>query len=1504
MRASDDSHVFDIAIVGIAARLPGARDFREFWDNLSCGRECIRFFSEEELVRRGVSTAMRNDPGFVNARPCIDDIDKFAATFFACSPREAALMDPQHRLFLECAWQALEDAGYPPRHVAGRVGVFACCGMNTYLLQNIAKSREVDDPFRVLIANDKDFLATRVSYKLNLTGPSITAQTGCSSALTAVCLAVQSLLTFQCDCALAGGAALQVPQNTGYLFEKGGIASPDGHCRPFSRDANGTIFGDGVGAIVLKRLADAQRDRDAIYACIRSAAINNDGSAKAGYTAPSVKGQVDAILGALSLARLSAEAISYVEAHGTATELGDAAELSALTQAFRQTTDRNLFCALGSVKGNVGHLDVVAGIVGLIKTALMLKFRQLVPSINCAQATQSSALDGTPFYVNTTTATWSHESEILRAGVSSFGIGGTNVHLILEEAPALQLQGCDNSVQIIPVSAEIPASLSVISTKMGDHLRTTSAPLGDIAYTLQLGREALRYRTAVIARESSEAADALMTQDASTTFSGVASRNVRLCFMYPGGGGQHFHMGRELYHQVKVYKEVFDECAEIVLNRFGIDLRKYTFCATNGVAAAADLAKPEIGLPALFATEYALTEYVRSIGVHPTAMVGHSVGEYVAACVAGVFSVSDAIRLVALRGQLFGKLPTGGMIAVSLSEDAIKGKRWSDLSIAAINGKANCVLSGTPEAIARCIRDLERDDVDYRQLHIDVAAHSGMVEQIIEPYREALLSIRMRPPALPFVSNVTGRYITPDEACDPEYWCRQLRATVRFADCIDTLREDNNAVFVEMGPGRGLSSLIAANAMTEKKNVIRTMPHPQEQSDQLRVLAAALAQMWTLGIPIDWREYQKGRERHRVSLPAYPFEAEGTRHWILPCNGPAEIASGALDSLDCYIPSWKKTGPVYAREDEKDAIWVIIGGPLGLIRNLKREIWRLEPRLVIEMRAPGPEQAMPPSDETPSFIVQDLQALASLLDSHRDQKINLLNLVNVGPEGFEEATCPLEKLMSLAKVVMDRKQYVNIINICQLSVDVSGSEVINLERSLLPSASKVISQELKNTACKSIDIDAQCIGDTLGNLYRQLVAECTLQGGDSIVAYRGTQRWVRCFERLNLEPLPKPAASFKPGVYILLGGLGKLGRILAHSLASPGTTLVFGSRHALEMAQDGLQGPLHATHASDAFLSGLDASGCNVLTYPLDVADEEQVRRVFADVEKRCGSITGVFHLAGVTGESALRLVTDSTGDDLRSQRYAKIGGCKVLQKVLADHSSDFCTLFSSTATCFGGIGLFAYAAANSFLDTCAAHQRNTRTIWQSINWDGWVEAGQFTVLQRATRLDEDSIPSTEAIRTLQTLISKGIGGQVLVSKREPQLRMASGPPESDIYVKDEHNLRGSETVSASYAVPKTRLERELASIWAEVLGREAVGVRDNLFDLGADSLIALRILSKMRTKLKTDLGVTALFEAPTIETLAEFISGQSVDQGLRSNRGRDRGRIRREKRAHKALEI
>jgi amino acid adenylation domain-containing protein/non-ribosomal peptide synthase protein (TIGR01720 family) len=1194
MANESTSGLSPIAIVGMACRFPGAASVEQFWSNLSSGVESVSLFTDRELLDAGVDrdTSMRRD--YVRAGAVLEDVEMFAASFFGISPREADVMNPQHRIFLECAWEAVERAGCDPARYHGRIGVFAGAGTNAYLLRNVygnIGALQAVDPYTITTGNDKDFVPTRVSYLLGLTGPSVAINTACSTSLVAVHMACLSLWSYESDMVLAGGVTIQTPQREGYLYVPGGIRSADGHCRPFDASAQGTTNGSGAGIVVLKRLEDAQADGDVIHAVIRGSAIGNDGADKVGFTAPSVDGQAETIAGAYTLAGVDAATITYVEAHGTATALGDPIEIAALAQAMNRGSRRTRSCAIGSVKSNIGHLDAAAGVAGLIKTALSLEHRELAPSLHFATPNPRIDFAAGPFHVNAQRTPWEADATPRRAGVSSFGIGGTNAHVLVEEAPPpLPRAGESRPFELLPISAKSQTALAAAVTRLGDHLSAHGdLALGDVACTLQLGRKAFEHRAFAVARNVEAAAAALGSGACART---QATDGCRVIFMFPGQGAQHAGMGATLRASEPVFREHVERGLALLDPRRRAEIDRL-LSDEPGDAADARLRDTELAQPALFLVEYALAQLWLSWGVQPAAMIGHSVGEFVAACLAGVLSFEDAVRLVAERGRLMQSMPAGAMLAVDLPESELRPLLGDEVSVAAVNAPGRSVASGPVAAIASLAERLEHAGVATRQLETSHAFHSSMMEPAARQFEAFVAICTLNAPDRSILSSKTGRELTVEEATSPAYWGRQLRETVRFADGVSQLLNDRPAVFLELGPGRTLSGFIRAHAARDAQRhvVCESMAHPRQETASERHLMNALGSAWAAGADVDWAAYQRGRDGRRVILPAYPFER--TRHWLdAPRDPPRALAPGSSsltsspDGLSA--PTWRRAAlPLVLTAAIEPTMRVVIFRPAdgALVPHADA--------LADELGARGCDVTI----VTPAATFSRGERSFELDASKRDDYVRLFRALAAEgglPHRVLHAWAGADETGSFYSLIFVAQALAASDGqwACDVTVMTSGQHQVAGDETLEPGTAltrgpvHVLPQEYPQLRLRSIDVEARTDR-------RMLLAEIARDTDERDVAIRGRYRWTPTIEPLASQPGGPSPWLREGGVYWITGGFGGVGGHLARHLAERyGAKVALSGRRRPERfdleAESDRIGSLLRTHQDSFGVLGID----------------------------------------------------------------------------------------------------------------------------------------------------------------------------------------------------------------------------------------------------------------------------------------------------------------------------
>ncbi|WP_392535260.1 SDR family NAD(P)-dependent oxidoreductase [Nostoc sp. C117] len=1513
----------EIAIIGISCRLPQAKNIDEFWHNLREGVECISFFNSQELVSSGVDPELLNNTNYVRANSVLSDIDMFDAFFFDISAREAETIDPQHRLFLEQAWEAIENAGYDPQTYKGSIGVYAGSGINTYLLNNLYKkfdtSKPIDDyKYRLLIGNDKDFLSTRVSYQLNLKGPSINVQTACSTSLVAVHLASQSLLNGECDIALAGGVAVRVPQKTGYLYQEGMIFSPDGHCRAFDAKAAGTIGGSGVGLVVLKRLEDAIADGDFIHAIIKGSAINNDGALKVGYTAPSVDGQSAVILEAQTVAGIAPETITYMEAHGTGTPLGDPIEITALTQAFSTNTQNKGFCAIGSVKTNLGHLDVAAGVAGLIKTVLALKHQQIPPSLHFESPNPKIDFANSPFYVNTELLEWETKSTPRRAGVSSFGIGGTNAHVVLEEAPPQQPSGKCRPYQLLVISAKTSSALEVAIANLSAHLQQhPELNLADVAYTLSKGRKAFDYRRMLVCQDIAQT-QRLLSEVEASEFHESGDRSI--IFMFSGQGSQYVNMGRELYQLEPTFQEQVDKCAEILQPHLGLDLRHILYPNSEQTELATQqLQQTALAQPALFVIEYSLAQLWLEWGIRPVAMIGHSIGEYVAATIARVFSLEDALAVVATRGKLMQQMPTGSMLAVPLTEQQVQPLLGQQFSLAAVNNLSSCVISGPTSAIEALQQQLAIQGIDTQPLFTSHAFHSAMMEPVVQKFTQRLQQVNLQPPQIPYISNLTGTWITADEATNPDYWAQHLRQTVRFAEGLEKLLQEPAQILLEVGPGWTLSKLTKQHPNKDPEQVVLTsLRHPRAPQSDLELLLNTLGHLWLNGAQVDWAGFYAHEQRYRLPLPTYPFERQ--RYWIEPENPsslPIEQKTPALldKKLDVadwfYIPSWKSSVIPKAShlEISQSGCWLVFADECGIGSELLKRLPVAKEDVVIVRLGEKFSCNSRPGQHLYTINPQNLNDYEALLNElwilnkipHKILHLWSITKNDRAPSEIEffEKTQNLGfySLLFLAQA-LGKQHLDDSVEICVLSSNmqlVTGEELLCPEKATVLGLCLVISQEYPHITCQSIDITMPVShGWQEEKLINSILSELVTKSADPIVAYRGHRRWLQTFEPVRLEaPVQDRPELRKQGVYLITGGLGNIGLVLAEYLAKTVQARLILIGRSPFPARVAWQQWLDSHDTQDKIsqqickILALEAHGAKVIVQSADVANLEQMQSAIASACEIFGEINGVIHAAGLVENKYFKDIQQIEKAECEQQFHAKIHGLFVLQKILQGKALDFALLTSSLSSVLGGLGFAAYSAANMFMDAFAHKCIQANLLpWFSLNWDGWrIPAEKENARFRAT-LAEGAIAPDEGIEVFKRILSNTYP-QVVVSTTDLKARINQ-------WVKPEpfKNTESANKVATTsphsrpnlkneYIAPKNEIEQAIAEVWQELLGINEVGRYDNFFELGGDSLLIVQVRSKLQKRLNINFSINDAFEHSTISALGQYLSKDQIKESV-----------------------
>jgi acyl transferase domain-containing protein len=1503
-----------IAIIGLAGRFPDARNLDDFWRNIRAGVESLDLLGEPELDAAGVPESLRSNPDFVRKGTTLEGAELFDAKFFGLSPREAQIIDPQQRVFLECAWEALEHAGYAAGTIDKTVGVYAGSSINTYLFAQILRNpalMEAVGGYQLMLGNDKDFLCTRVSYKLDLRGPSMSVQTACSTSLVAVEVACRALQTNQCDMALAGGVSLNFPQQAGYLYQSGMIFSPDGHCRPFDAAAGGTRAGAGAGVVILKRLADALADRDTIHAVIRGAAINNDGAGKAGYTAPSIDGQAAVIAAAQALAQVHPRSISYVEAHGTATPLGDPIEIAALTRAFRAATSDTGFCRLGSLKANLGHLDAAAGVASLIKTVLALRHKEYPPLANFRSPNPQLNLEHSPFTASAEACAWPRGDAPRRAGVSSFGIGGTNAHVVLEEAPDAVSVASPRDQHLLVLSARTETALEQATANLAGCLEAQpNVALSDVAWTLQAGRKPFAHRRVVVAHDAAHAAQVLRRPGQAPVLSAVHEGGTRpVVFLFSGQGSQHAGMGAALYDTEPHYRDAIDRCAALMEPHLGLDIRTIIF-SNDGACLINETRYTQ---PALFCTEYALATLWMQWGITPHAMIGHSIGEYVAAHLAGVFSLADAAAVVATRGRLMQNLPPGTMAAVHLSASELAPRLYGGVEIAAENAPGLCTISGPSEPTADVLRRLEATGTECRPLHTSHAFHSSMMEPALAPFMATLKDIPLSQPTIPYISNVTGTWITADHATSPGYYATHLRQAVRFLPGIRTLAADPALFFLEVGPGNALATLTRATLGQEKAaHITSSLSRPRRQETDLRTMLEAAGRLWLSGAPMAWTGLHAGAAPRRIPLPTYPFER--TRHAVDAAAGAPEIGADAASAVPdrlrpeagrqrLYAPTWTRDEAIAATAPRLHGAWIVFSDVVSLSAALADRLQAAGATPIVVETGISYRRFDPASFQIRPDDPDDLAALLRDIGDSHGPVAGAIVLLDPGAETSTRAACPppgYSALVALASALDASATGTPI----RVIVGSSGAQsvldepVIRPEAALLFGPVLVLPTEMPGIRIRSVDLEDR--GDLLdvSTMAGQLVAEAAAETEENFTAWRKGRRWIRRFQPVSL---PTPDDADLPlkqgGAYLITGGLGGIGLALAAWLAEKASArLLLTGRRPLPPRER--WSALLADPAAEAgtvmtikAIRDLEARGAEVMTAAADAADLSAMAAAIGTARACWGGIDGVIHAAGVPGSGRIAVRQDE--QDIRSVLAPKVDGLDVLVRLLGDSQLDFVALMSSISSVTGSPGTCGYAAANavfdSFIDSAARPAAWQRVV--AINWAAWRETGMAAnlVVPDSMRAARDAFLSTAiatraGVDAFASILAARLGRVVMTSDDLEASSVRFGAPAVAMSPRDRIQPAQSGAVGPRSAVtphdrsdpPVTEVETCLAAIWTELIGVTNLGVDDDFFELGGHSLLATRVLARVTAALGVRLALRDIFTAPTIRRLAERIDALS----------------------------
>jgi len=1548
----------EIAVIGMAARFPGASNINEFWDNLINGTETLTFYTDEELKEEGIKDGMIKDPAYVKSYGWLEDIEFFDYSFFGYTPLEAEIMDPQLCILHECAIQALEHAGYDCYTYKDLIGLYAGASHNFdwQVRAELSGKTLILGRFASLQLNDKDFLATRIAHRLSLKGPAVTLDTACSTSLVAIHLACQGLLSGDCDMALAGGVSIPVLGKKGYLHQEGMLNSPDGHCRAFDEKAKGCNFGNGVGMVVLKRLEEAEADGDTIHAVIKGSSINNDGSRKPGYTAPSIEGQAEVIRNALEMAEVHPETIGYVETHGTGTPLGDPVEIEGLKTAFN--TDKKHFCRLGSVKTNIGHLEITAGIAGFIKTVLVLKNKLIPPSLFFKTPNPKIDFENSPFVVNKELIPWKRDENPRRAGVSSFGIGGTNAHVVLEEAPGISGSaglwvsepgrevtegtrglaplpiedapvigetGRIRDYQLILLSAKTQSALDKMTENLAEFFKnnllnrgnhenlTDHGPvLADAAYILQVGRAIHQHRRMLVCKDVPEAVR-LLSSPGSSKVKTVYSRedNRPLVFIFPGLGSQYVDMGRDLYENEPVFRREMDRCFEILNHLLEYEIKEilYPLSGTSNnrfdSSNRSDINQPEIAPIVIFIFEYALVQLLMSWGIHPHAMIGYSFGEYSAACAAGVFSLEDALKLVTARGRLIQQAPEGAMLSVPLSREALSPYLNREVFLAIDNGPS-CIVSGPTAAVEAFEKQMKDHRLMCMRVPVNRPLHSPAMEPILQEFAAVLDTMQFNQPQIPYISNVSGDWAVGPEVVRPGYWTTHLSSPVRFAEGMKVLLKEHNSIFVEIGPGREISALIQRHiedSGDQDSQVLNLVKPAHQETADVYLLLNRVGMLWLLGQSIDWRGFYCEEKRQRIPLPTYPFE--GQRCWIdresininikesggtLPGGVSIQEPSDFVHWF--YMPSWTRQTllrPVRHEESRQlKSNYLVFQDDCGigmrLVERLKQEgphVITVEAGTEFLKKSPGVYVICPQQPQHYSRLFNELRSreaiprqivhlwgvTAGVLDGQPPDWCE-----NLQDKGFYSLVY-LAKAISQSNITPTMTEPLQITVVTNQMQEVTGEELLSPAKATVIGPLKVIPQELPGVRCRSIDVVLPKPGGPQEEKIAQyLLEEISTTPLDSEIAYRGNSRWVRSYKPTQLENSSKTTKLREGGVYLVTGGLGKIGFLLARHLAKTVKAKLiltgrspFPARETWDqwLAEHGNENPISEKIKQ---MKELEENGVQFRVFNVDAADKEKMQSVIAHTVQEWGTIDGVIHGAGIMNPGLFQGIQELTGTGCQEHFQAKVKGTLNLREILQDQALDFVLLLSSISTVLGGIHFTAYAAANCFMDALARKcNRDNSGRWISVDWDGMDEEKTWQAFRWILSLDNlDQVVASKG-GNLQERIDQWVKLESLGENDQPEKEKSK-----------QHQARPN--LLSAYVPPSTETEQVLVEVWQRLFGLEPVGIEDDFIELGGDSLKAITMINQVHKDLNVTVPLVEFFKNPTIKWLARYTGSARID--------------------------
>ncbi|WP_345987693.1 SDR family NAD(P)-dependent oxidoreductase [Chryseobacterium sp. Chry.R1] len=1411
----------DIAIIGVSCMFSGCDNPHTFWEKLANGNELIEFYTDQELLESGVEPKLIQDPNYVKVKTFIDHSDTFDYTFFGYTKDEANSMDPQTRILHQLVWEAFEDSCYDPSKINDKVGLYLTAPDNfNWIAHTTINKKDTVDPFYLSQINNKNFCSSLISYNLNLKGPSIFMDTACSSSLVAMHTACRALLLRECSMAVAGGIALNTKDEKGYMYEEGMISSKDGHCRAFDENSSGTVGTEGGGIVVLKRLEDAINDNDHIYAIVRATAVNNDGKRKVGYTAPSIAGQSDCIKQAHNFAKVSIDEISYIETHGTGTKLGDPIEIEALNKSFNY--DQSLKCAIGAVKSNLGHTGNAAGITGIIKTALSLEKKVIPPSLHYIKSNSEISFSKGPFYVNTQAKQWeTKDNRPLIAGVSSFGIGGTNAHAILENFVADHSDDHHKNKQVsnvITYSAKRPEAVRQYFIKLKKFItENQEMNLSDLSYSLNIGRAQFDYRNTIVFKDRE---DLLNELEAKKDFYQKAKSSQHIVFVFPGQGAQYFKMGKHLYHQEEGFKQYIDKGLLILKNKFNADYSQVLGYGNTQTSDPLKINETQYTQPLLFLIEYALAKFLIELGIKPSLMIGHSLGEYVAACVSGVLSFEDGLLLVAERALLMSKVPTGKMVAVNASFEQIKNEIPDRISVAAINSDHTTVLSGTEEDIQECINVFNESNITTTLLKTSHAFHSRMMNSIAADFENLFSDIQLSVPEIPYLSNLTANFILGDEAKSPQYWKEQMLNTVLFEKGIkNILKDPKDYIFIELGPST-LTNAIKQNEFYNDNTIIRLLQR-SDQNEELQFLNKALGDLWQSGIEIDWKKYYQNQKRKKISLPTYAFEKNKLDFHVNPFK--RFTVDNNRSSLDLFYQKKWKSSLLSKGEKEEKATFIIFSENSAVSQNIINELGSREIGF-IELEK---NEFLKANGEIELGSIADYLDKINISDNTNYQIIFTWNIQD-------------DQLSSMVSVF----RLFNIIGKFLISNDLTANSKITLvgdfnnmeinkksNTTLLSSFGQlyVCAQENKNIFSFLLDIPS---GNDIA--YGKIIDEIEYNFSDPLVTYKGDQRYVPFYERWNED---RGDVQLDSKVIVVIGGSGKIGKVLTGYLLENKAKVVVVGRKLIDQLDEGFRNRI----------------GNELSYFTSDISDLTSLESTIAFIEQEHGKIHGVLNLTGNPSNNSLKLVEHLDMEMIQDQLSPKVQGIINLYKVFSGKNLDFVWISSSLSAILGGQTFGAYSVANSYMDYFIGKSKPQN--WVSVNLDG---------------VSDGAINETELVDIFKaTVLSNVQNHQIIASAKNPNQYLTYNYKTIN---KAEVQISGGILSSTEYVAPVSATEIKLCSLFNNFFEPKKVGTTDNFFELGGDSLKAMSILKNINKEFNLELAPQDLYTSPTIKGLALHI--------------------------------